>query len=182
MKKIIKNSILILVMLATMFTITGCGSTVQNEADNTLSNEENKVIEYKAEVIPVDYNHDFAGKAENKKVITNYDELKNYCRNLNSDKVYIDDGAYIGTTAYIPEELSKYDEEFFKNKSLALIYICCTSTAETVKVNYAKKENNKVIVEHDIDCAEIGACVMSAELISVEVDKDINEIEIVFTK
>lgn len=181
MKKIIKNSILILITLMTLFVITGCGSIVDRENNN--KTEEPKNIEYQAEVKSTHYNYEFAGEKENEKaIISSYDELKNYCKKLNSDMVYIDDGPYIGAS-HIPEvseELSKYNEEFFQNKSLALVYVSLTSSGQKVQINYAKKENNKVVVEYVINnYGEIGLCVMSAELIVVEVDKDINEIEVV---
>lgn len=177
MKKIIKNGMLILITLMTLFVITGCGNTVDKDNNKT---EDSKTIEYQAEVKSTHYNYEFIEEKENEKVIiSNYDELKNYCRKLNSHMSYIDDGQYI-TTPYIPEELSKYDEEFFKNKSLALIYVSLTSSDKKVQINYAKKENNKVVVEYVINnYGEVGLCVMSAELIVVEVDKDINEIKVV---
>lgn len=180
MKKIIKNSILILITLMTLFVTTGCGSTVDKENNKT---EDSKTIEYQAEVKSTHYNYEFIEEKENEKVIiSSYDELKNYCKKLNSDIIYIDDGPYIGAP-HIPEvseELSKYNEEFFKNKSLALVYVGLTSTGQKVQINYAKKENNKVVIEYVINnYGENVAYVMSAELIVVEVDKDINEIEVV---
>ena len=177
MKTIIKNCALIVLMLVILFTTTGCGNTIHTE-DNNISKESYKTIEYKAEVKSIHYNYEFA-EEDQKVVVSDYNELKTYCRKLNSDMVYIDDGQYIGTTLYIPQELSKYDEEFFKNKSLALMYVSLSSISNEIQLKSAKKNNNKVIVEYVINSEEVGVTEMGAALIIVEVDKDITEIEVI---
>lgn len=181
MKTIIRNCVLIILILITLFVITGCGNTVYNE-DNKKSEESHKTIEYKAEVKYIHYNDEFAAEKENQKVIiSNYNELKAYCRKLNSDMIYIDDGPCIGTTIYIPEvteELSMYNEEFFENKSLALMYVSLSSISNEIQLKYAKKENNKVIIEYVINSEGI-VTAMGAGLIVVEVDKDITDIEVI---
>lgn len=178
MKMAVRKLILIIMSLATLSIVTGCG-----KIDTNTDNAEELIasVECKAKVISIDYNDEFVKENKNQKVIiSNYNELKTYCRNLNSNMIYIDDGQFIGTTAYIPEELSVYNDEFFKDKSLALIYVELSCINYDVDLESAKKVGNDVIVEYNINCdSEVGLTAMGAQLIVVEVDKDINGIQVI---
>lgn len=93
---------------------------------------------YPVKVLSVDYNDDF--RTNTSAIINNYEELKEYCMNLNSDKSYIGDGKQIIEAPYIPEELKTYNEEYFRTKSLALAYIGMSSASNKIQTKNAQKK------------------------------------------
>ena len=72
--------------------------------------------------------------------------------------------------------LSKYDEEFFKTKSLALAYIELSSGSDNVILKEPYIKDNTIKINYDIDSPKIGTCDMSGYVIVVEIDKNITEI------
>ena len=99
--------------------------------------------------------------------------------NLNSDKSYIDDGKQIIETPYIPEELKTYNEEYFKTKSLALAYIAKSSISNEILANKAQKKDSTLSIYYTITSPEIGLTAMGADLLVVEIDKDISNITLI---
>jgi len=72
---------------------------------------------------------------------------------------------------------SNYDEKFFESKSLAIVYVTLSSSNRSVDLKKATKEGNSVKIEYDIkSIGDVGAAVMMADLIVVEVDKDVTNI------
>ena len=76
----------------------------------------------------------------------------------------------------VSRKLKKYDEEYFKNKSLALYYVALTSGSDTVVVSEPEIKEDTIIVKYKINTPEMGTCDMSGGLIVLEVDKSINKI------
>ncbi len=172
MKKITK--ILLVIAYALIATISLAGCTKKIGQDSTI-NEKSTI--YPVKVISVDYNYDFTTNTS--AIINNYEALKEYCMNLNSDKSYIDDGKQIIETPYIPEELKTYNEEYFKTKSLALAYIAKSSISNEILANKAQKKDSTLSIYYTITSPEIGLTAMGADLLVVEIDKDISNITLI---
>lgn len=169
MKKITKSLLVIAYVLIVTILLAGCTKKIGQ--DITI-NEKNTT--YPVKVIGVDYNDDF--RTNTGAIINNYEALKEYCLNLNSDKSYIDDGKQIIETPYIPEELKMYNEEYFRTKSLALAYIEKSSISNKIYVNKAQKEDSNLSIYYTINAPEIGLTAMAAELLVVEIDKNMSNI------
>ena len=116
--------------------------------------------EYKAYVI---HNGSYDIGKDTKKIIDNKQELKDFCDELESDLDIAD----------------KYDENFFKNKSLAIMSVELGNSAESITIKKVSKEGNNVKIEYEIDSPKdkVGLTVMTKDYIVVEVDKDIKGIE-----
>ena len=74
----------------------------------------------------------------------------------------------------------KYDEEYFKEKSLALVYVVMPSEGVTVEYEGSSIQDNIITVQYKVNELEegtVGATVMTASFIVLEVDKDITEIK-----
>jgi hypothetical protein len=101
-----------------------------------------------------------------KKIITNTEELKEFIKELESD-------------SNIKDSFSKYDEEYFKNKSLAIMSVELSNSAESLRVKSAVKEGTNVKIKYEIysNTDKVGLTVMMKEFVVVEVDKDIKGIE-----
>ena len=126
----------------------------------TLAGCTKKNTEYKAYVIHSgSYN---IGK-DTKRIIATKQELEEFCNELESGLDIKD----------------KYDEKFFKNKSLAIMSVELGNSAESITIKKVSKEGNNVKIEYEIDLPKdkVGLTVMMKDFIVVEVDKDIKGIE-----
>ncbi len=172
MKKIAKILLVIAYVLIATISLAGCTKKIGQ--DITINE---KSTTYPVKVISVDYNYDF--KENTSAIISNYEALKEYCRNLNSNKSYIDDGEQIIEAPYIPGELKTYNEEYFKTKSLALAYISKSSISDEIHANKAQKTDRTLSIYYTITAPEIGLTEMGADLLVVEIDKDISNIIVI---
>lgn len=73
---------------------------------------------------------------------------------------------------------NKYNEKYFENKSLALVFIATGSSSDTFIGVDISTDNNILIVKPKIDYANVGTTDMTGKLILVEIDKSITQIEI----
>ena len=169
MKKIFKNVILVIVLMTSVLIITGCK---QNDVVVEDKNQ-NTAVEYNAYVLPWrTYNTE--SKLKDKIIISNENELSKFCKDLeesdyNADRVTSAESLF-----------SKYDKEYFKDKSLAIISVTLANSGSNIKINKAVKDGNTVKVDYeetnDAEDGEMVLMVISKGYIVVEIDKDINNI------
>ena len=75
------------------------------------------------------------------------------------------------------EVLTKYNEEYFKDGSLALIYETTSNSAINIKVNSLEIVNDTLKINYSRESSsEVGATVMGGSLIVVEVPKSVTTI------
>lgn len=75
------------------------------------------------------------------------------------------------------EVLTKYNEEYFKDGSLALIYETTSNSAISIKVNSLEIVNDTLKINYSRESSsEVGATVMGGSLIVVEVPKSVTTI------
>lgn len=173
MKKILRDVVLVTILMLSVLIITGCKqNNIQNDGGEK-DKKTNGVVEYNAYVLPWRiYNSE--NLVEEKIIISNIEELHKFCNDL-EDKDYTVDRV---TSA---ENLFKqYDEEYFKNKSLAIISVVLADSGSNIKINKAVKDGNSVKVDYeetnDAKNGELVLMVISKGYIVVEVDKDIDNI------
>lgn len=171
MKKILKNVILVIVLMISALGVTGCKqkNIVVNEKDKT----QNTVVEYKAYVLPW-RTYSTENWMDEKTIISNVDELHNFCDDLENRD-------YTADRVTSAENLFKqYDNEYFQNKSLAIISVVLADSGSNIKINKAVKDGNSVKVDYEVTNdakeGEMVLMVMSKGYIVVEIDKDINNI------
>lgn len=169
MKKIVKNLVVITIILVALITLVGCNKS-QNIVNHVAEpNDNNEIINFNAYIINWDYIYEM-GDEDRKIIISDYTELKEFCgiQNENND---IEEERIRG------ELLSKYNEEFFENKSLALVYVSLNASSCQVELKNAVKDGENVKIEYVINTVgDVGLTVMGADLIVVEIDKDITNI------
>ena len=112
-----------------------------------------------------------------KYIASTYEEFKDYCEKHNN-YAYDGYGNIIKESGKLNSLLEKYDEEFFKDKSLALVYVQLSSGSNTVEFLGATKDGNSVKIHYQVVYPEggIGTCDMSGYIVFAEVDKEIEEI------
>lgn len=108
-----------------------------------------------------------------KDLLTDYASFKSFFYKYNN-KVYDGTGNIVSTTA--DEILNKYDEEFFKEKSLAVKYISVNSGSITIEKVYGEIEGEKIKISYKENRPEVGTMDMSGYFLIVEVSKDIKEV------
>lgn len=169
MKKFIKNLILSIVIITSLTALSGCGKILNNNKET----EKNKTSQYNAYIIPwTSYNSE--SELEEKIIITSKEELNSFCNKL-------EEGDYTtGRVMSANETFAKYDENYFKTKSLAILTVWLSNSGENIKDIKATKDGNNVKVEYEITPlgknGESYLMVMSKEYIVIEVDKDITNI------
>ncbi len=73
--------------------------------------------------------------------------------------------------------LEKYDDEYFKDKSIALVYVTLASSSEFVDKTDAEIHGNSVKVNYTIGKhGDVGLCVMGSSIIITEIDQGIDTI------
>ena len=105
-------------------------------------------------------------------IIKSKQELDEYTRKYDN-KYYESDRKVDGK---LKTTLSKYDEEFFKTKSLALVYVELSSGSIKVTLKEPAVSGNTIKIDYDMEYPEIGTCDMNGYVIVVEIDKNITEI------
>ena len=68
--------------------------------------------------------------------------------------------------------ISNYDDEYFKNNALVLIYVERSSGSHKVIPTEVKVENNKMTVKYEVYHPEVGTCDMAYWYIFVECSKE----------
>lgn len=161
MKNIILSSIIFIISL---ITIRG--------QSNTKIEPSNKQSFYNYYMIHSNYigKMDFTNDA--RIIISSKKELDEYTGKYDN-KRYEGDRKVDGK---LKTTLSKYDEEFFKTKSLALAYVELSSGSDNVILKEPSIKDNTIKISYDIDSPKIGTCDMSGYVIVVEIDKNITEI------
>ncbi len=170
MKKFLRNIVLVILILVSILILTGCSKT---EQPAKLEKEKIgcEVVEYNAFVLPWrTYNSE--SELEDKIIIANADELKEFYNKIETDDYNTD-----GINRVI-ELFKNYDEEYFKNKSLAIMSVMLYNSGENIELNSAIKDGNSVKIEYEINSLTEGVALMvvSKGFIVVEVDKDITNI------
>ena len=172
-RKSILFVLILLLVILTMFA--GCKNTNTNtEIQKNTNQKENVVIEYNSYVLKWD-NYGTWKEDIDKVIISNMDELQKFC-----DKLENEDESYaIVERIYRSAELFKdYDEEYFKNKSLAILGVDLGNGSLYIDSIKATKENNSVKIDYKISHSnETGTTDMRKQYIVVEIDKDITDIE-----
>ena len=138
---------------------------IKNVGENNTIGD-TKAIEYTAEVISWKYAE--IDEADRKVIISDESKLKELYERYN---------VYGDLVEWSESYFSNYDEKFFESKSLAIEYVTLSSSNQSIDLKKATKEGNSVKIEYDIkSIGDVGATVMMADLIVVEVDKDVTNI------
>lgn len=159
MKKILKNLILIVLMLAAIFALTGCAIT-------STSNITPQNVTCSGFVLPW---VTFEKETPEKTIISSRDELEKYCEKLEPNTT--------SSTECHPINLfDKYDKEYFKNSSLAILQIQSFSY-ENLNFTQATKDGDSVKIEYTIkEDLKISSVIKDYRYIVVEIDKQITNI------
>lgn len=107
-------------------------------------------------------------------IASTYEEFEEYCNNHNNYS-YDGYGNIVKETGKLNSLIEKYDEEYFKQKSLALIYVQLSSGSNSVEFLGATKEANSVRMHYRVvyPAGGVGTCDMSGYIVFAEIDKDI---------
>ena len=105
-------------------------------------------------------------------IIRSKKDLEEYA-NKYDHKIYYEEREEDGE---LKTRLDKYDEEFFKNKALALYYLELSSGSDRVTLQEPSVSGNNIKINYHIDYPEIGTCDMNGYVIVVEIDKSITKI------
>lgn len=163
--------VLIFSVILTMFA--GCKNS-NTEIEKNANQKENVITEYNSYILKWD-NHGTWKEDIDKVIISNIDELQKFCNKLeNEDESYV-----IPDRIYRSTELFKdYDEEYFKNNSLAILGVDLGNGSQYIDLIKATKEDSNVKIDYKVSYSnEIGTTDMRKQYIVVEIDKDITDIE-----
>lgn len=166
MKNKVKKLISIIIILIGLLVFCGCDKKVN---ENTIDNNTDTYYGY---IIGSGYISNMSEDDE-KIIITNRQELEEYCNKYNSYSYFQNGDKGTGRLDLLIE---KYGDSFFEEKSLAIMYVGLTSGSDSVEFESATKINSNIAIKYHIDRPEIGTCDMSGKLIIVEVDKEITDI------
>ena len=97
-------------------------------------------------------------------IISDIEEYEEFIENSNLQEIHLD----------------KYNEQFFKGKSLAIAFINTSSGSIEIIIDDIKVAGNKLNIEYSLKHPEsgIGTMDMSGKIIVVEVNKNINKINL----
>lgn len=131
--------------------------------------ETNANDEVTAEIYDVNYSEEL--EKNPKVVLSSKEEMDTYLQTVSENE---------NDMAMVTAMSDKYDEEYFKEKSLALVYVVMPSEGVTVEYEGSSIQDNIITVQYKVNELEegtVGATVMTASFIVLEVDKDITEIK-----
>lgn len=157
------------VVLLTIFAVLG-SLMIYNSTDK-------REVVTKQKIEGYSYRVGYLSNVGNKnidKIISDYDSFKNYFVTYTN---YTYDGNGNIVSSSCDSILSKYSEEYFKNKSLAVKYISLGSGSITISSVYGIIEDKKISFEYEKNSPEIGTMDMNGYFLIVEVNKDIKEIK-----
>lgn len=168
-----RNTIsLILIFLAILTILTGC-KTSNKVIENGLTQEEGNITQYNSYILKWESYGTWKEDID-KVIISNTDQLQKFCIKLeNEDESYV-----MADRLYRSAELFKdYDEEYFKNKSLAILGVDLGNGNQYINLKKAIKQDTSVKIDYEIDFSnESGITAMRKCFIVVEIDKDITNI------
>ena len=170
-----KRKALLFVLIFSVILIMFAGCKNSNiEILKNADQKENAITEYNSYVLKWD-NYGTWEEDIDKVIISNMDELQKFCNKLENE----DESYAIVDRIYRSAELFKdYDEEYFKNKSLAILGVDLGNGSLCIDSIKATKENNSVKIDYKISHSnETGTTDMRKQYIVVEIDKDITDIE-----
>ena len=163
-----KKVALMLILAILLPTLVGC-KTNNIIKSNNKEQQETKIVEYNGYVIP--WQNYSKWEYDKNTIISNYNELKNYCDKMEEN----DFNTY--RAYHSIEVFSKYDDEYFKTKSLAIICVELSDGTKNIEFKKATKDGKNVKVEYEISQSEgYGIQVISYGFIVVEIDKDITNV------
>ena len=154
--RIIKSFMIIMVVIVGICMLTGCTKEKKGNFTNEVSNE-NSSYKYNGYAIKSGYMGDMS-EEDKKVIISNYQELQEYCNKYGSTDCF-----------------EKYQETFFQDKSLAIVYVETTSGGDILEFEKATRVGNAVKIDYNVEMIGI-TCDMSGYLVIAEVDKDITNI------
>ena len=161
MKKVILTASILVVCVV---TLCGCTSNIIPESGS-------KYYDYY--IIHSGYlgSNNYSAK-ETQTVISSKKELDEYVDKYDR-KTYSDTKEFDGE---LKITLSKYNEDFFESKSLALYYIELSSGSIHVTPLDPIIEGDTITINYEVDVPGIGTCDMNGYVVVVEVSKDIKNI------
>lgn len=141
------------------------------EEEKPVENQEetNANDEVTAEIYDVNYSEEL--EKNPKVLLSSKEEMDTYLQTVSENE---------NDMAMVTAMSDKYDEEYFKEKSLALVYVVMPSEGVTVEYEGSSIQDNIITVQYKVNELEegtVGATVMTASFIVLEVDKDITEIK-----
>lgn len=170
-KKILKVNI-ILMLIVMLLLLSGCNLNI-NKTQNVKQEKQQEQktedkIEYESYMLniesPTILNED--GKI----IVSSYKQLSELLNQNNMNP---------NTSEMLKQNLSKYDEEYFETKSLALVVAGATAGC-SIELNETVKDENDLMVRYTVkDNRKEGysyIAVMFYDLVVVEIDKDIQNI------
>lgn len=168
-----RNTIsLILIFLTILTILTGC--KISNKViENGSAQEEEKITEYNSYILKWESYGTWTEDID-EVIISNKDELQKFCIKLeNEDESYV-----MADRLYRSADLFKdYDDEYFKNKSLAILGVDLGNGNQYINLKKATKKDTNVKIDYEIAFSnENGITVMRKCFIVVEIDKDITNI------
>ena len=169
MKKILKKVVILSILCISLIGSCGCEKGRNFISDNVEQVESKKCDKYYI------INSGYLRNADEKvaTIISTQSSLDEFIQKYDNKSWDLEGNEIDGK---VSRELKKYDEEYFKNKSLALYYVALTSGSNTVVVSEPEIKEDTIIVKYKINTPEMGTCEMSGGLIVLEVDKSINKI------
>lgn len=152
---------LIVTLVAILVIIAGIGFVIYKNQSKNSENINGKV--YITGYIRIE-------EEDQKIILSNYSDFNNYFEKR--QKYY---EPYGNRSEKIEEIVTKYNERYFNNKSLAVVY---NSFHPSDKVTYknATINNDTVLIEYEIDYSNSPTEVISGYFIVVEIPKGVNKI------
>lgn len=179
-KKVLKVNV-ILILIVMLFSLSGCSFKTskievkeqEQEQEQEQKREQQKQknedkIEYKSYMLSVGSSVIFI--KEDKIIVSSYEQLTQILnQNKTEQKISV----------MLKENLGKYDEEYFKTKSLALVVASATA-GYNIKLDETIKDSDNLKVKYTVKNSTTEGMnyitVMYNNLIVVEIDKDIKDI------
>lgn len=101
----------------------------------------------------------------NKKIISDYDTLKKYFEDNDIESQY-------------KEKLTeRYNESFFENNKLALVYISLSSGSAKLRITETKLEDSILYINYYIEMPEIGTTDMKGRVVVIEIPNEMGNVK-----
>jgi len=159
--------------------------------DKIADNNANNVI--KSNVVVNNNVNETTGKTKEKEKETKKDTKKeDDNKEIKYQKIYTTDSLLAGKSNYIINSLEEYEElkemltrnnlddyteDFFENKSLAVVFITVSSSAVKTEEKIAIVDDTVYADYQRINTGETGLAVMGQDILIIEVDKNVTKIE-----
>lgn len=164
--------LIVFVCLVILTMLTGC-KILNKKIEDSLVQNENVITEYNCYILKWD-NYGTWKEDIDEVIISNTDELQKFCNKLENE----DESYAIADRVYRSTELFKdYDEEYFKNNSLAILGVDLGNGSQYIDLIKATKEDSDVRIDYKISYSnETGTTDMRKGYIVVEIDKSVTGI------